>query len=66
MHTHSLEEPKKFKQSFTACQKADGSCFLGQEMSADGGIHATRDDNNVRNVLRNSKRPAYGHSEQKA
>jgi hypothetical protein len=25
------------------CQKADGNCFLGQERSSDGGIHATRD-----------------------
>jgi hypothetical protein len=24
------------------CQKADDSCFLGQERNADGGIHATR------------------------
>jgi hypothetical protein len=25
-----------------ACQKADGSCFLGQERSAYGGINAIR------------------------
>jgi hypothetical protein len=42
MHTHSPNKPKKFKQTF-ACQKADGSCFLGQERTAYGGIHATRD-----------------------
>jgi hypothetical protein len=27
----------------SAYQKADDSCFLGQERSAGGGIHATRD-----------------------
>jgi hypothetical protein len=30
MHTHSPNKPKKFKQT-SACQKADGNCFLGQE-----------------------------------
>jgi hypothetical protein len=35
-------------------QKADGNCFLGQERSADGGIHAIRDDNNVTSVLQNT------------
>jgi hypothetical protein len=40
------------------CQKADDNCFLGQEMSADGGIHATRDHNNVRSVWRNTKESA--------
>jgi transposase len=38
------------------CQKVDGNCFLGQESSADGGIHATRDHNNVRSVLRSTKK----------
>jgi hypothetical protein len=33
------------------CQKVDGSCFLGQEWRVDGGIHATRDHNNVRSIL---------------
>jgi hypothetical protein len=37
------------------CQKADDSCFLGQERSADGGIHAARDHSNVRSVQRNTK-----------
>jgi hypothetical protein len=32
-------------------QKADGNCFLGQERSAVGGIHATRDNNNVKSVI---------------
>jgi hypothetical protein len=55
MHTHSPKKSKKFKQTLSACQKADGNCFLGQDRSADGGINATRDHNNVRNVLRNTK-----------
>jgi hypothetical protein len=52
MHTHSPNKPKEFKQTLSACQKADDNCFLEQERSADGGIHATRDHNNVRSVLR--------------
>jgi hypothetical protein len=51
MYTHSPDKPKTFKQTLSACQKADGSCFLGQERSADGGIHATRDHRNVTSVL---------------
>jgi hypothetical protein len=51
MHTQSPNQPKKIKQMLSACQKADGSYFLGQERSAYGGIHATRDHNNVRSVL---------------
>jgi hypothetical protein len=27
MHTHSTEKPNKFKQTFSACQKADGTIF---------------------------------------
>jgi hypothetical protein len=50
MHTHSPNKPKKFKQT-SACQKADGNCFLRHERSADGGIHATRDHSNFRSVL---------------
>jgi hypothetical protein len=38
--------PKKFKQ-ISVCQKADGNYFLGEERSADCGIHATRDHNNM-------------------
>jgi hypothetical protein len=64
MHTHPPEKPKKFKQTLSVCQKADGNCFLGEERSADGGIHATRNHNNVRNVLRNTKITEYDHSEQ--
>jgi hypothetical protein len=46
---------KKFILTMSACQKADGSCFLGQKRRADGGIHATRDRSDVRIVLRNTK-----------
>jgi hypothetical protein len=35
---------------------ADSSCFLGQEKGTDSGIHATRDHNNVRSVLRNTRK----------
>jgi hypothetical protein len=51
MHTYSQNTPKKFKQTLSASQKADGNSFLGQERSADSGIHATRDHNNIRSVL---------------
>jgi hypothetical protein len=40
------------------CLEADGNCFLGEERSADGGTHATRDRNSVRSVLRNTKKIA--------
>jgi hypothetical protein len=55
MHAHSPNKLKKFKQT-SACQKADGNCFLGQESSADGGIHATRDHGNVGSVLQSTKK----------
>jgi hypothetical protein len=42
--------PKEFKQT-SACLKADCNCFLEQKKSADGGIHPTRDHNNVTSVL---------------
>jgi hypothetical protein len=61
MHIYSPNKQKKFKQTLCACQKGDGNCFLGQERSTDGGIHA-RDNNNVTSILRNTKRTAYGHS----
>jgi hypothetical protein len=60
MHTHSPNNPKKFKQTLSVCQKADVNCFLGQERSATGGILATRDHNNVRSVLRNNKKEIVG------
>jgi hypothetical protein len=28
MHTHSPKQPKEFKQTLSACQKAHGNCFL--------------------------------------
>jgi hypothetical protein len=56
MHAHSPNKPRQFKQTLSACQKADGNCFLGHERSADHGIHATRDHNNVISVLQNSKK----------
>jgi hypothetical protein len=46
------KQADKFKQTWSTCQKVDGNCFLGQEKSADGRVHATRDNNDVRNVLR--------------
>jgi hypothetical protein len=50
MHTHSPNKPKNLEQT-SDFQKADGSCFLGHERSVDGGIHGTRDYNNIRSVL---------------
>jgi hypothetical protein len=55
-YTHTPNKPKKFKQITYACQKADGNSFLVQEMSADGGIHATRNHSNARSVLQNTKK----------
>jgi hypothetical protein len=40
----------------STCQKADNNCFLGQERSFDGVIYATKGHNNVRSVLRNTKK----------
>jgi ribosomal protein L4 len=60
MHTHSPNKTKNFKQILSACQKADDNCFLGQEESADGRIHAIRDHNNVKSVLRNTKNNCVG------
>jgi hypothetical protein len=51
LHTYSPKKKKKFKQMLSTCQKTDGNCFLGQERSVNGGIHATRDHNNIRSVL---------------
>jgi hypothetical protein len=56
MHTHSPKEPKYV--STNVCQKADGNCFLGQKRNINGGIHATRDHNNLRSELRNTKNTA--------
>jgi hypothetical protein len=48
MHTHSQNEPKMLEQ--TTARKLMAT-FLGQERSDDGGIHATRDYNNIRSAL---------------
>jgi hypothetical protein len=50
MHTYSSNKQKKFKQT-SACQKADGNSFLGQERSADG-IHTKMDHNNVKCIAK--------------
>jgi hypothetical protein len=56
MHTHSPpNKPKKFKQTLSA-KELMITGFLGWEMSGDGGIHATRNRNNVKSVLRNTKK----------
>jgi hypothetical protein len=34
MHTYSPNKLKKYKQTLSAYQKADGNCFSGQERSA--------------------------------
>jgi hypothetical protein len=51
-----IKQDKKCKN--LVCQRADGNCLLGEEWSADDGIHATRDHNNVKSVLRNTKETA--------
>jgi hypothetical protein len=38
------------------CLTADDNCFLGQERRADDGINVTRDHNNVRSELQNTKK----------
>jgi hypothetical protein len=63
MHKCSPNKPKKFKQT-SACQQADGSSFMRQERSADGGIQVTSDHNNIRSVLQNAEKTACSHSEQ--
>jgi hypothetical protein len=49
------KKQEKLNQTLSACKKSDDSCLLGKEMSADGGIHATEDHNNVTTVSRNAK-----------
>jgi hypothetical protein len=41
--------PKKCKKKVVFLR--DGKCFLGEEISSDGGIHARRDYHNIRTVL---------------
>jgi hypothetical protein len=52
MHTHS----SKMSEKLSACQKTNDNYFLRQERSADGGIHAMGDHNNVRSVLQNTQK----------
>jgi hypothetical protein len=54
-HT-STNKPKKFEQTLSARKLMDDKCFLGQERSADGGIYAKRDRNNIISVLQNTKK----------
>jgi hypothetical protein len=54
VHTFTKQTEKLKKK--VICQKAGGYCFLGQERGADGDIHATRDHNNIRSVLRNAEK----------
>jgi hypothetical protein len=51
VHTF-VKHDEKFKIN-TVCQKGVGNCLLGQERTADGAIHATRD--NIRSELRYTK-----------
>jgi hypothetical protein len=57
-HTFTKQDEKCKQTLKNVCQKADGNCFLGQERSADGGIHTTRDHNNIRSVLWSTKKTA--------
>jgi hypothetical protein len=52
---HSLNKLNKFKQK-SACQKTYGNCFLGQEMSADGGTHTVMSEVYCE-ILKNCIRP---------
>jgi hypothetical protein len=56
VNAHTFTKQAEKFETNAICQKADGDCFLGQERSADGGIHATRIHNDFRSVLRNIKR----------
>jgi acetyl-CoA carboxylase beta subunit len=59
MHTNSYKtQAENFKQTLSACQKVDGICFLGQKMSAESRVHATRDHNNIRSLFRNKMKSA--------
>jgi hypothetical protein len=63
MHRRSPDKPYKFKQ-WLSVRKLMATTFLGQERSADGVIHATRDHNNARSVLRNTNQ--WDPSDQKS
>jgi hypothetical protein len=53
VHTFTRDEKA---QTNVVCHKADGNCSLGWERSAAGGIHATRGHDNIRSMLRNTKK----------
>jgi hypothetical protein len=48
---HSPNNPQKNKQLLFECHKSNSNCFLGQERSAYGRIHATLGQNNITSVL---------------
>jgi hypothetical protein len=49
------KQAEKFKQ-MSACQKADGNCFLEEDNSIDSVICSARDHNNVTTVSQNIKK----------
>jgi hypothetical protein len=65
MHTRSPNKLENLKQTLSARKPTDGNCFLGQERSADGGIHATRHHNNITSVFRNTQKNFVGPAIQK-
>jgi hypothetical protein len=54
MHTHSPAKPKKIKQ--TSARKPMATVFWDRKEVLKVGILATGDQNNVRSVLRNSRK----------
>jgi hypothetical protein len=52
MHTHSSKNQKSLNKHLP---ENWWQLFMGWERSADGGIHAIRDHNNIRSVLQNTK-----------
>jgi hypothetical protein len=52
---HTFTKQAEGVQTNLVCQKADCKRFLGHETSANGGIHAIRDNNDVRSVLQNTE-----------
>jgi hypothetical protein len=55
---HTFTKQAEKVETKVACQKADGNYFVGQERRAESGIRATRDHNNIRSVLRSTKKTA--------
>jgi hypothetical protein len=53
---HTFTKHAEEVQTNVVYQKADDNYFLGENRSVDGGIHATRDHNNVTSVFRNTKK----------